>query len=160
MLIEKYIEIKTLKEARDDEMIVASYTKQYRNVSGYKDEPKMKEHEENARLGKCRLPVWRKVKKGGNIVKTSLEEKELMLFGMNEIILHLNNEDAIMPWLMGGVPDMASREEIEDMAHEPKTFAECASLFLRIMKRKSAYEGGLFIDDMVITANSITEKEA
>ena len=85
-------------------------------------------------------------------MKTSSAEKELMLLGMNEIILHLNNENAIMPWLMGGVPDMASKEEIEAMANDPKTFAECASLFLRIMKRKSAYEDGLFIDDTVITA--------
>ncbi len=85
-------------------------------------------------------------------MKTSLEEKELMLFGMNEIILHLNNEEAIEPWLMGGVPDMASKEEIEDMAHDPETFEECAALFMRIMQRRSAYEDGLFIDDKVITA--------
>lgn len=85
-------------------------------------------------------------------MKTDPREKELMLLGMNEIILHLNNEDAIMPWLMGGVPDMASKEEIEDMANDPETFAECAALFMRIMQRRSAYEDGLFIDDKVITA--------
>lgn len=85
-------------------------------------------------------------------MKTSLEEKQLMLFGMNEIILHLNNEDAMMPWFIGGVPDMASKEEIEAMADDPETFAECAALFMRIMQRKSAYEDGLFIDDKVITA--------
>ena len=157
MVIEKYIEIKTLEEARDGETIIASYPKQYLNVSGYKDEPKMKEHEESARMGKCKLLVWRKVNTGGDIMKTSPAEKEVMLFGMNEIILHLNNEEAIEPWFMCGVPDMASREEIEDMANDPKTFAECASLFLRIMKRKSAYEDGLFIDNMVITANPTTK---
>lgn len=157
MLIEKYVEIKTLEEARDNEKIVASYPKQYLNVSGYKNEPKMKECEENARLGRCKLLVWRKVNSEGSIMKTSPTEKEVMLFGMNEIILHLNNEEAIEPWFMYGVPDMASREEIEDMANDPKTFAECASLFLRIMKRKSAYEDGLLIDNMVITANPTTK---
>lgn len=88
-------------------------------------------------------------------MKTKSAEKELMLLGMNEIILHLNNEDAIEPWLMGGVPDMASKEEIEDMANDPKTFEECASLFLRIMRRKAAYEDGLFVDDTVITAEPV-----
>ena len=88
------------------------------------------------------------------------EARERMLIGMNEIIMHFNNEDAIEPWLMCGVPDGADDEEIRCLAADFKTFEECASLFLRMMKRKPAYEDGLYIDGRVITANPITEAEA
>lgn len=64
MLIEKYVEIKTLDEAGDGERIVASYPTPYLNACGKKDDPKMQKYEEDARFGKCRLLVWRKVDDG------------------------------------------------------------------------------------------------
>lgn len=64
MYKEKYVEIKTLEEASDDEKIVASYPTPYLNASGKKDDPKMKKYEDDAALGKCRLLVWRKVDDG------------------------------------------------------------------------------------------------
>lgn len=80
--------------------------------------------------------------------------RETMLLGMNEIVMSLNNEDAIMPWLMGGVPDGADEEEIREMASDDTTFEDCASLFLRIMSRKSAYEDGLYVGNKLIVANN------
>lgn len=79
--------------------------------------------------------------------------RETILIGMNEIVTNLNNENAIESWLMCGVPDGADEEEIREMASNDRTFEECASLFLRIMSRKSAYEDGLYIGKMLITAN-------
>ena len=78
--------------------------------------------------------------------------REVMLLGMNEIILHLNNEDAITPWLYEGIPDGAEEDEIRTWAEDENAFAEFASCFLRIMSRKSAYEDGLYVGKKVITS--------
>lgn len=88
-----------------------------------------------------------------------MNKRELMLAGMNEIIMNLNNEDVIDSWLMGGVPDGADMEEICAMANDDNDFKYCASLFLDIMKRKSAWEDGLYVSKElgVITADSRKE---
>jgi hypothetical protein len=85
-----------------------------------------------------------------------LNKRELILVGMNEIIMNLNNEDPIESWLMGGVPDGADMEEICAMANDDDDFKYCTSLFLDIMKRKSAWDDGLYVSEElgVITANS------
>lgn len=88
-----------------------------------------------------------------------MNKRELMLSGMNEIIMNLNNEDVIDSWLMGGVPDGADIDEIRAMANDDDDFKYCASLFLDIMKRKSAWEDGLYVSKElgVITADSRKE---
>ena len=82
-----------------------------------------------------------------------MKARETMLLGMNEIVMHLNNEDAMTPWLYGGVPDGADEEEIREMALDDDTFYCCTSCFLRIMSRKSAYEDGLYVGKKVITSD-------
>ena len=55
-----YVEIKNLNEVNDNEDIVAYYFyKSYKNVSGKKDDEKMKKAEQDAKEGKCKLIVWR-----------------------------------------------------------------------------------------------------
>lgn len=85
-----------------------------------------------------------------------MNSREKMLIGMNEIIMNLNNEGPIDSWLMGGVPDGADEEEIKAMANDDEDFKYCASLFLDIMKRKSAWDDGLYPSEElgVITADS------
>lgn len=85
-----------------------------------------------------------------------LNKRELILAGMNEIIINLNNEDAIESWLIGGVPDGADLEEICLMANDDDDFKYCASLFLDIMRHKYAWDDGLYVSEElgVITADS------
>ena len=85
--------------------------------------------------------------------------KETMLKGMNEIVLHLNNENAITPWLVYGVPDGAEDVEIERMAADDTTFDDCAKVFLQIMQKKTAYEDGICIGRRVISADGSRDKE-
>ena len=85
-----------------------------------------------------------------------MNSREKMLIGMNEIILSLNNEDTLEPWLMCGVPDGADEDEIKEIANSDEFFY-IASLFLDIMRKKSAYEDGLYVSRKVITADSRKE---
>lgn len=55
-----YITLKSLSEADNEEDIVAYYfPDSYKNVSGKKDDEKMKKAEQDAKEGKCKLIVWR-----------------------------------------------------------------------------------------------------
>lgn len=85
-----------------------------------------------------------------------LNTREIILLGMNEIMVNMNNGEAITSWLMGGVPDGASVEEIKSMANDDEDFKYCASLFLDIMKHKTVWDDGLYVSEKlgVITANS------
>lgn len=85
-----------------------------------------------------------------------MNSREKMLIGMNEIIMSLNNEDCCESWLMCGVPDGADDEEIKDIANS-NDFFYIASLFLDIMRKKSAWNDGLYVDRKVITADSRKE---
>lgn len=60
---------------------------------------------------------------------------------MNEIVIALNNEDGIEPWLIGGVPDGTRgpaeiAEEFEYLTEED--FEHLWILFVRIVKRYGA----------------------
>ena len=57
----KYVEIKSLKEAKKDEEVCACYPTPGLNVAGKKNEPKIKEAVKDAKAGKCRLLIWREV---------------------------------------------------------------------------------------------------
>ena len=88
-----------------------------------------------------------------------MNSREKMLIGMNEIVRSLNNEDAIDSWLMCGVSDGADEEEIKAMANDDNDFVYCASLFLDIMRYKSAWEDGIYDSktEKVYTADSRKE---
>ena len=90
---------------------------------------------------------------------SELTTEEKMLLGMEEIVRHLNNEEAIEPWLMCGVPDGADIDEILEMANDESTFRYCASLFLGIMSHKTAYEDGIFIPNKKLITNTSRKEE-
>ena len=59
--IEKYVQIKTLRHAKKDEIVCACYPKPIKNVSGKKHETKIQVAAIDAKDGKCKLFVWREV---------------------------------------------------------------------------------------------------
>lgn len=60
MMRGSYITLRSLSEADDEEDVVACYfPDSYKNVSGKKDDEKMKKAEQDAKEGKCKLIVWR-----------------------------------------------------------------------------------------------------
>ena len=59
----KYVTIKSLEEAKEDEEVCAYYEDPRNNVAGKKTEEKMKIAEEEAKEGKCKLLVWRECEK-------------------------------------------------------------------------------------------------
>ncbi len=61
MKIQKYIEIKDLSEARDDEYICVMFADSSKNYTGKKTDELMKSAIADAKLGKCKLLVWREV---------------------------------------------------------------------------------------------------
>lgn len=58
-----------------------------------------------------------------------------ILGGMNEYILNLNDEDAIEPWLMCGVPDDATEDDLEYIADDYEEWVDIVNLFARIVKK-------------------------
>ena len=62
--MEKYVQIKNLKEAKKGETIFTSYPNPSKNVSGKKHEEKIINAAKDAKEGKCRLLVWREVVNG------------------------------------------------------------------------------------------------
>lgn len=85
--------------------------------------------------------------------------REKILIGMDQIILHLNNEECYESWLMCGVPDGADIEEVCAMANDDNDFKYCASLFLDIIHNKSAYLDGLYISKELGVITSESRKE-
>jgi hypothetical protein len=57
----KYIEIKSLREAKKDEKIVAYYPNPMQNRDGYKTDECIKLALKDAKQGKCKLLIWREV---------------------------------------------------------------------------------------------------
>lgn len=100
--IEKYVEIKNLSEAGDDEKVVASYPRPIMNRSGKKTEEYMIKAEKDAAEGKCRLLVWRKVEDTRNYIN-GLPNNELL-----GLLI-----DAVEDWLesKGITPDDVPNDE-------------------------------------------------
>lgn len=89
-----------------------------------------------------------------------LNDRERILLGAHAIMQHLNNEEAIEPWLMCGVPDGADVDEICDIANDDKQFRYITSLFLSMMRRKDIYDDGLYFSGLkLITAESRKEDD-
>lgn len=61
MKVWKYVQIKSLREARKDEVVCACYPSPIKNVSGNKAEEKIKLAAKDAKAGKCKLLIWREV---------------------------------------------------------------------------------------------------
>lgn len=59
--VEKYVRIYTLRQAKKGENVCAYYPHPVQNTCGRKDEPHMLKAEQDAKDGKCKLLVWRKV---------------------------------------------------------------------------------------------------
>lgn len=57
-----------------------------------------------------------------------------VLKAMDEAIRNMNDEDAMEPWLMCGVPDEACEEDYEDIASDHESYIEMIELFARIAK--------------------------
>lgn len=57
-----------------------------------------------------------------------------VLKAMDEAIRNMNDEDAMEPWLMCGVPDEACEEDYEDIASDHESYIEMVELFARIAK--------------------------
>lgn len=97
--------------------------------------------------------------KGIKFEGKELNNREIMLLGIQKMVMSFNNEDMISPWLSLGVPDGADTEEILDMANDDEDFRYCVSLFMSLMRRKAVYEDGLFLGRELGVVNADTWKE-
>lgn len=57
--MERYFEISSLAEAKDNEEVYALYLDPNKNISGKKTEEKMIKAEQDCKQGKCQLLIWR-----------------------------------------------------------------------------------------------------
>ena len=57
-----------------------------------------------------------------------------VLKAMDNAIRNMNDEDAMEPWLMCGVPDGACEEDYEDIASDHESYIEMVGLFAEIVK--------------------------
>lgn len=57
-----------------------------------------------------------------------------LLKAMNLIITSMNNEEAIMPWLMEAVPDCPTEDDYEYIANDKELYTNCCSLFRGLIR--------------------------
>lgn len=67
-----------------------------------------------------------------------------LLKAMETVVRSMNNDEAIEPWLMCGVPDGADDDEIMEMAADDDSMEWACASFGRIMRRFS--KDGWFTD--------------
>jgi len=58
-----------------------------------------------------------------------------VLQAMDYAVRYMNDEDAMEPWLMCGVPDEASVEDYEFIAENHEEFIDVVKLFARLVSR-------------------------
>lgn len=59
--IQKYVELKSIRQARKDEKICFSYPSPMKNIDGYKGDDKIKDAIAEHKAGNCKMLVWREV---------------------------------------------------------------------------------------------------
>lgn len=64
--------------------------------------------------------------------KRAIDSRVTVLKAMDEAIRNMNDEEAMEPWLMCGVPDEACEEDYEDIASNHDSYIEVVGLFARI----------------------------
>lgn len=62
------------------------------------------------------------------------KERAEFVQSMNNVVKHLNDENAYMHWIMV-VPDEAEQADFEDIADDEELFDEAVYLFKNIMER-------------------------
>jgi len=77
--MERYFEISSLADAKEDEEVCALYPDPNNNVSGRKTEEKMIKAEEDYKQGKCRLWVWRDDKLGLGYLLTPWDIEQIKI---------------------------------------------------------------------------------
>lgn len=75
--MEKYVQIYSLDEAMKNEKVCACYPRPCQNVSGGKYEETMIKAEQDAKEGKCKLLVWRKIVDGAVIADFALSKSDV-----------------------------------------------------------------------------------
>lgn len=58
-----------------------------------------------------------------------------ILGGMNEYIRNLNDEEVIEVWLMCGIPDGATEEDLEEIADDFDEWKEMVALFCKLTEK-------------------------
>lgn len=76
MGIWRYIQIKSLEQAEENEEVCAVYENPMKNTSGMKNSAEMKAAEKDAKDGKCELVVWREEKEEKNDINKLKEKLE------------------------------------------------------------------------------------
>lgn len=73
------------------------------------------------------------IEKARNDWKDSvIQSRIIVLKAMDNAIRNMNDEEALEPWLMGGVPDEACEEDYEDIASDHNSYIEVVELFAKI----------------------------
>lgn len=60
-----------------------------------------------------------------------------LLKAMDTVVSYLNDEEAIEPWLMCGVPDGADHDDYEDIASDDELMDLACATFGRVMRTAS-----------------------
>lgn len=114
-MVEKYVKIQNLRQAKKDEEVCAIYPNPIDNVSGKKTDDKMKIAEKDAKDGKCRLVVRREFQSleqagvGTNFKRKQKAVRKLMdrNFNQNDILKIMSD-----PLVIKALEDGKDIEEI------------------------------------------------
>lgn len=69
--------------------------------------------------------------------KITVENNIELLKAMDVVVRYLNDEEAIEPWLMYGVPDGADHDDYEDIASDDELMDLACRCFGQVMRRAS-----------------------
>lgn len=67
--------------------------------------------------------------------KDVINSRIAVLKAMDNAIRNMNDEMAVDPWLMCGVPDGADDDDYEYIAEDHEEYAEMVKLFAKIVKK-------------------------
>lgn len=68
---------------------------------------------------------------------SKIELNVKLLEAMDVVVSYLNDEEAIEPWLMCGVPDGADHDDYEDIASDDELMDLACATFGRVMRATS-----------------------
>lgn len=58
-----------------------------------------------------------------------------LLGGMNAYIIESGDESVWESWIMGGVPDGATEQDLLEIAKDEESWVDCCTLFGKLVKR-------------------------
>lgn len=70
------------------------------------------------------------------ITQFARDSRIVQLKAMHELMMHANDGEIYMAWIVTGVPDCPREEDFESIAEDDEAYNECFDLFVKLIADK------------------------